>query len=467
MSTVYDPTLHATPAAARGEQMRLFYSVNKLLVDLDAAGIIDLIKAVDAPGDTSQIWLDTSDPENTNGVPRGWDGSEWQVLDKSMFYRHISSAYGSFVTTAELDAAVAAAFAGMDADLTSWALITRASGFDTFVATPSSANLQTLLTDETGTGAAVFAISPTLVTPNIGTPSAAVLTNATGLPTAGLNDDAVTNAKLANMAANTVKVRAANSSGDPSDLALSASQLIGRGSTGDVAAISMASHVEFSGATFNGNKAPTQQVFASSGTWTKPSGCRFIKVTVIGAGGGGGGVNASLTNYAFGAGGGAGGIAIEWINATALTSETVTIGAGGAGGAAGTNPGSSGGTSSFGAHCSASGGAGGESLAAATGHSVRLSGVSGVGSGGNINISGIPGPPNYRVSGSTVIAGGSGGSTLFGAGGVGSVVFSTSAVGAAGSGFGGGGAGAASANDTTNRAGGDGASGGVIVEEFY
>jgi len=39
---------------------------------------------------------------------------------------------------------------------------------------------------ETGTGAAVMATSPTLVTPNLGTPSAAVLTNATGLPTAGL-----------------------------------------------------------------------------------------------------------------------------------------------------------------------------------------------------------------------------------------------------------------------------------------
>lgn len=37
-----------------------------------------------------------------------------------------------------------------------------------FLATPSSANLAAALTDETGTGANVFAISPTLVTPNIG-----------------------------------------------------------------------------------------------------------------------------------------------------------------------------------------------------------------------------------------------------------------------------------------------------------
>jgi hypothetical protein len=46
----------------------------------------------------------------------------------------------------------------------------------------TSANLLAALTDETGTGSAVFATSPVLVTPNLGTPSAAVLTSATGLP---------------------------------------------------------------------------------------------------------------------------------------------------------------------------------------------------------------------------------------------------------------------------------------------
>ena len=54
-----------------------------------------------------------------------------------------------------------------------------------FLATPSSANLAAALTDETGTGANVFANSPTLVTPALGTPSSATLTNATGLPIDG------------------------------------------------------------------------------------------------------------------------------------------------------------------------------------------------------------------------------------------------------------------------------------------
>jgi len=52
----------------------------------------------------------------------------------------------------------------------------------TFLATPSSANLAGAVTDETGSGALVFGTSPTLVTPALGTPTAAVLTNATGLP---------------------------------------------------------------------------------------------------------------------------------------------------------------------------------------------------------------------------------------------------------------------------------------------
>jgi hypothetical protein len=44
----------------------------------------------------------------------------------------------------------------------------------------TSANLASALTDETGTGANVFANSPTLVTPALGTPSALVGTNITG-----------------------------------------------------------------------------------------------------------------------------------------------------------------------------------------------------------------------------------------------------------------------------------------------
>jgi hypothetical protein len=52
-----------------------------------------------------------------------------------------------------------------------------------FAAT-TSAQLAGVITDETGTGALVFANSPTLITPALGTPSSITLTNATGLPLA-------------------------------------------------------------------------------------------------------------------------------------------------------------------------------------------------------------------------------------------------------------------------------------------
>ena len=48
--------------------------------------------------------------------------------------------------------------------------------------TSTSAELAAVISDETGSGALVFATSPTLVTPILGTPQSGTLTNATGLP---------------------------------------------------------------------------------------------------------------------------------------------------------------------------------------------------------------------------------------------------------------------------------------------
>lgn len=56
------------------------------------------------------------------------------------------------------------------------------TGVETFLGTPSSANLAAAVTGETGSGALVFATSPTLVTPTLGTPASGTLTNCTGLP---------------------------------------------------------------------------------------------------------------------------------------------------------------------------------------------------------------------------------------------------------------------------------------------
>lgn len=53
------------------------------------------------------------------------------------------------------------------------------TGVATWLGTPSSANLAAAVTDETGTGALVFANTPTLVTPVLGTPASGNLSNCT------------------------------------------------------------------------------------------------------------------------------------------------------------------------------------------------------------------------------------------------------------------------------------------------
>jgi hypothetical protein len=58
------------------------------------------------------------------------------------------------------------------------------AGIQSWLTTPSSANLRAAMTDETGTGLLVFATSPTLTTPILGVPTSGTLTNCTGLPIA-------------------------------------------------------------------------------------------------------------------------------------------------------------------------------------------------------------------------------------------------------------------------------------------
>jgi len=82
----------------------------------------------------------------------------------------------TLASSTALSGELAAFYQPLDTDLTSWAGVTRAAGFDTFTATPSSANLLALLTTKTGTGNAVFSTSAILTTPDIGTATGTNLT---------------------------------------------------------------------------------------------------------------------------------------------------------------------------------------------------------------------------------------------------------------------------------------------------
>ena len=61
------------------------------------------------------------------------------------------------------------------------------TGIATFLATPTSANLAAAVSDETGSGALVFANGPTLIAPALGTPASGVVTNLTGTASININ----------------------------------------------------------------------------------------------------------------------------------------------------------------------------------------------------------------------------------------------------------------------------------------
>lgn len=216
------------------------------------------------------------------------------------------------------------------------------------------------------------------------------------------------------------------------------------------------------------------QVFTSSGTYTPTSGTKKIRVRLVGGGGGGGSAagNTNANWVSLGTGGSAGTYGESTIiDATSITTVSVTVGNGGGGGFAG-SAGNAGGSSSFGAYIVAPGGAAG-------------------GAGGSNSVTTpvfiADGPPTGNCTGTSVLVnipgggylgqvtssgttgqgmkGSAGGSSFIGIGGGASQV---NTVARSGSGYGSGGAGGVAAQvvSTNVAPGGSGATGIVIVEEY-
>lgn len=144
-----------------------------------------------------------------------WDGTEWQIIAT---YTNGTNGQGltgngtggfgtpvTFAASATTDATNAAnissgtlpaarmpAFTGDctvsvgTVAITCGSAIGRTANPLSQFASTTSAQLAGVLSDETGTGAAVFSNSPTLITPALGTPSGINLANATNLPTSAV-----------------------------------------------------------------------------------------------------------------------------------------------------------------------------------------------------------------------------------------------------------------------------------------
>jgi len=110
------------------------------------------------------------------------------------------------------------------------------TGVATWLATPTSANLASAVTDETGSGSLVFATSPTLVTPILGTPQSGNFSTGTFTwPT--FNQNTTGNAATATLAttATTATNLAGGAAGSlPYQSAIATTAMLGIGTTGQV-----------------------------------------------------------------------------------------------------------------------------------------------------------------------------------------------------------------------------------------
>lgn len=291
-----------------------------------------------------------------------------------------------------------------------------AASVATFLGNPTSANLRSVISDETGTGSAVFATAPALASPDLGTPTAGVLTNCTGLPlttgTTGLLPIAKGGSNSAAGPVVTVK----------------------------------------------------KQTFTATGTYTPSAGMLYCIIECMGGGGAGGSITGPGVNNAEGSpGGGAGCYSCGLQTAADIgASKAVTIGAAGAPGAAGNNAGGNGGVTSVGALVVANGGIGGSFGGLAAG------GAGGGAGTGNIqSTAGMNGEcGKYFHTAAVNPYSGAGGTGRFGSGGLPAMGNGSTVAGNAGLGFGSGGSGASSQSVATTAAGGAGTAGFVVVIEF-
>lgn len=263
-------------------------------------------------------------------------------------------------------------------------------------------------------------------------------------------NDAVTNAKLANMADSTLKGRAAGAgTGDPTDLTASQALTL----LGAFAGIAV------------------QVLTTGTTSYTPTTGMKSCLVISTGAGGGGGGADCADTNaVAVGGGGGAGATCIEAFTAATIgASQTVSIGTAGTAGSDTGGNGGAGGNTTFGTgplH-TAGGGSGGTGISTGT-SDIGAGGAGGTATGGAMNITGGGGGvglPDNTINQGTA---GDGGGSFWGGGPVGQARATTggSTAGANGVAYGSGGTGAVSVDTTTGAAGGTGAPGVIFVLEF-
>ncbi|MCE9540877.1 MAG: hypothetical protein K8R85_16915 [Bacteroidetes bacterium] len=323
--------------------------------------------------------------------------------------------------------------------------------YSTLASSITSAQMLTSISDETGTGAAVFGTSPTLATPIIN----GTITGTTVIPVVngGTGQSSYTNGQLliGNTTGNTL---------DKNTLTAGSGISITNGA-GSITVGGIAS-------------TKTTTYSSGSGTFTTDANCIYAQIIVVGGGGGGGAADSDGSSSSAAGGGGGGGAAISYyITDERGATAAYAIGAAGAAGSGNGGTGGTGGSSTFnpvgtGATLTGAGGAGGVGTGSAYGNTwaAFTGGAGGSGTNGQINQTGIDGSTGFGAAGPAVAAGNGGASYL--GGGANGPVRTTAGVtaGVAATISGAGGSGACNTNSTTSQNGGAGMTGTIIIIEF-
>jgi hypothetical protein len=326
-----------------------------------------------------------------------------------------------------------------------------------------------LQSNVTGSGGMVLESNATLITANIGTPSAGNLVNTTGLPIANTTGTLAVNrggTGATTLTANNILVGNGTSAVSFIAPGTSGNIVVSDGTNWTSAAPTVAST--------SGRLVRAPQVLTANGTYTTPATATTIYVEAVGAGGGGGGadVSNSTTQSSAAGGGGSGAYAAKYFSVAPNTTYTYAIGLSGTAGTSSGGDGGNGGNTTFTVNAvtvTAGGGIGGYGVASTQAGSLNPGGLGGTASSGDINISGNPGGFGFSTANESNLLAGLGGASFFGGAGrgtstIGNNASGTSVTGSVGTtGSGGGGA---ATNSSTGAAGYAGGNGIIRIWEF-
>jgi len=162
-------------------------SVDETKLDTSVNASLDLADSSVQPGDNVSTLV------NDSGFITGYTVTELDVTTHEAALTITESqisdlgAYITGYTVTELDVTThEAALTITESQISDFGSYATTTGTLAQFAATTSAQLAGVVSDETGSGALVFATSPTLVTPALGTPTSGTLTNCSGLPVSGL-----------------------------------------------------------------------------------------------------------------------------------------------------------------------------------------------------------------------------------------------------------------------------------------